>query len=205
MSSGNRFLWGRLHSLTGIIPLGLFLMEHMLSNATAVFGSEAFDKQVSFLHSIPFVPLLEIVFIFLPLVYHAGYGIYMAYISKNNVLRYRYARNWMFFLQRGTGIVTLIFVCYHLWTLRFASLITGTEINFNTVSEHLSNLWIAIFYILGIVSTSFHFSNGLWTGLITWGITSGKASQRFSGRIAGIVFLTLSVLGISSVISFWTA
>lgn len=205
VKTGNKFLLLRLHSLAGIVPLGLFIIEHLISNATAVLGSEAYNRQIELLHSIPFLPVLEVLFIFLPLVYHAVYGIYIAYISKNNALSYKYARNWMFFLQRVTGVITLIFVVYHVWSLRISNVIYGTEVNFQIVQEYLMNPWIALFYILGVLSTTFHFANGLWTGLITWGVTLGPKSQRISGRIMFTLFIILSTMGIASVLSFWNS
>jgi len=47
---GTSFVLRRLHSLTGIIPVGAFLLEHILiSNATAIGGPETYGRQVSFL------------------------------------------------------------------------------------------------------------------------------------------------------------
>ncbi|MEB3103621.1 succinate dehydrogenase [Ferviditalea candida] len=204
-NSSRKFLLGRLHSLMGIVPLGLFLLEHLFSNVTAAFGSAAFNHQVAVLHAIPLLPVLEILLIFLPLVYHAGYGIYLAYISKNNVNKYQYARNWMFALQRLTGIVTLLFVGYHVWMLRVANWLSGTEISYQIVQDHLSTAWIALFYVIGVVSTSFHFTNGLGAGLITWGVTIGKHSQKIAAWLMFILFLILSAIGIGSVVSFWIA
>src|SRR2546422_8525315 len=44
----------RSHSLAGIIPVGAFLIEHILvSNATAINGPEAYANQVKFLGSLP--------------------------------------------------------------------------------------------------------------------------------------------------------
>jgi len=36
---GMSFLLRRLHSLTGIVPIGAFLLEHFLSNAEAFKGA----------------------------------------------------------------------------------------------------------------------------------------------------------------------
>ena len=42
---GTSFLLRRLHSLTGIIPVGAFLFEHILiSNSTAISGPEAYAR-----------------------------------------------------------------------------------------------------------------------------------------------------------------
>lgn len=50
---GNSFLLRRLHSLTGIVPIGAFLVEHFMSNAFATNGPIAYDDQVKFLTGLP--------------------------------------------------------------------------------------------------------------------------------------------------------
>jgi len=75
---GYSFLLRRLHSLTGIIPVGAFLFEHILiSNATAISGPAAYARQVRFLASLPLVPVLELFGIWLPILFHALYGFYI--------------------------------------------------------------------------------------------------------------------------------
>ena len=67
---GNSFIWRKLHSLLGIIPIGAFLIEHLLSNFEALKGPLAYAEQVKFLNSLPLVRVLEWAFIFLPILYH---------------------------------------------------------------------------------------------------------------------------------------
>ena len=72
---GTSFVWRKLHSLLGIVPLGAFLVEHLLSNFEALKGPAAYGEQVKFLNSLPLVRVLEWVFIFLPILYHGLYGL----------------------------------------------------------------------------------------------------------------------------------
>ena len=68
---GTSFLLRRLHSLTGIIPVGAFLFEHILiSNASAIGGPTAYARQVRFLASLPLVTALELFGIWLPILFH---------------------------------------------------------------------------------------------------------------------------------------
>src|SRR5690349_15458538 len=67
---GNSFIWRKLHSLLGIIPIGAFLLEHLLSNFEALKGPAAYAAQVKFLNSLPLVRILEWTFIFIPILYH---------------------------------------------------------------------------------------------------------------------------------------
>ncbi len=56
---GHSFLLRKLHSLSGIIPIGAFLIEHILSNFEALKGPAAYAAQVKFLNSLPLVRVLE--------------------------------------------------------------------------------------------------------------------------------------------------
>src|SRR5215475_9419158 len=74
---GHSFFWRKLHSLTGIVPIGAFLVEHIVSNFETVKGPLAYAQQVRFLNSLPLVRVLEWVFIFIPIAFHGGYGVYI--------------------------------------------------------------------------------------------------------------------------------
>jgi succinate dehydrogenase / fumarate reductase cytochrome b subunit len=100
---GRSFFLRRLHSLTGIVPIGLFLIEHFVSNAFATKGPGAYTKQVEFLSSFPFVVGLELFGIWLPILYHSLYGFYIWGRSESNVTDYPWAGNWMYSAQRWTG------------------------------------------------------------------------------------------------------
>jgi succinate dehydrogenase / fumarate reductase cytochrome b subunit len=65
---GHSFLLRRLHSLSGIIPVGAFLIEHFVSNAFATRGPGAYTKQVELLSSFPFVFYLEFLGILLTII-----------------------------------------------------------------------------------------------------------------------------------------
>ena len=56
---GLSFLLRRLHSLSGIVPVGAFLVEHFVSNAYATNGPHAYATQIKFLNSLPFVFIHE--------------------------------------------------------------------------------------------------------------------------------------------------
>jgi succinate dehydrogenase / fumarate reductase cytochrome b subunit len=85
---GTSFIWRKLHSLLGIVPIGAFLLEHLLSNFEALKGPLAYGAQVKFLNSLPLVRILEWVFIFLPILYHAFYGLYIWLRGKSNIVYY---------------------------------------------------------------------------------------------------------------------
>src|SRR6202046_1977902 len=117
---GNSFLWRKLHSLSGIIPIGAFLVEHIISNFETVNGPLAYAKQVLFLNSLPLVRVLEWVFIFIPLAFHALYGVFIAFRGRANVNVYPWAGNFGYLMQRVTGIIALAYIIQHVWRQRFA-------------------------------------------------------------------------------------
>ncbi|MBU8684602.1 succinate dehydrogenase cytochrome b558 subunit [Bacillus haynesii] len=200
--AGNReFVYRRLHSLLGVIPVGIFLIQHLVVNHFAASGEEAFNNAAHFMENLPFRYALEIIVIFLPLIYHAVYGVYIAFTAKNNANRFGFFRNWMFVLQRITGIITLIFVSWHVWQTRIAAQM-GAEVNFDMMADILSSPIMLGFYIVGVLSTIFHFSNGLWSFAVTWGITVSPRSQRIATFVTMGVFVVLSYVGLRAILAF---
>ncbi|ALC81948.1 MULTISPECIES: succinate dehydrogenase cytochrome b558 subunit [Bacillus] len=200
---GNReFLYRRLHSLLGVIPVGVFLIQHLVVNNFATRGPEAFNNAAHFMENLPFRYVLEACIIFIPLIYHAVYGVYIAFTAKNNANQFGFARNWLFVFQRISGIITLIFVSWHVWQTYLAAQLFGEEVNFNMMENILSDPFFLGFYLVGVVSTIFHFSNGLWSFAVTWGITVTPRSQRISTYVTLAVFIALTYVGVSSIFAF---
>jgi succinate dehydrogenase / fumarate reductase, cytochrome b subunit len=200
--AGNReFFNRRLHSLLGVIPVGLFLTEHLLVNHFATGGAESFDKAAGVMSDLPFRYFLEAFIIFIPLFYHAIYGLYIAFTAKNNVGKYGYFRNWMFLIQRVTGVITFIFVCWHVWQTR-VQVALGVEANFQMMADILSSPFMFWFYLIGVVSAVFHFTNGLSTLLISWGVTVSPRSQVITTYVTMVLFVALSVIGIQALVAF---
>src|SRR5437868_6707428 len=88
---GHSFFLRRLHSLSGIIPVGAFLLEHFVSNAFATNGPWVYRDKVKFLTGLPFVLVLETVGIYIPLLYHSLYGFYIWFRGESNVSDYPWA------------------------------------------------------------------------------------------------------------------
>jgi succinate dehydrogenase cytochrome b subunit len=203
-AQGNSFFWRRLHSLTGIVPVGLFLLEHFLSNAEATNGAAAYNQQVKFLTGLPFRLWLEIFGIFIPLAFHGFYGLYIWWRGENNVVDYPWAGNWFYTVQRYTGIAILLYVGYHVWYMRFAGvhLVEHYDASFWKVQNELSHPLALAAYVVGVIAASWHFGYGLFLFCAKWGIVTGMKAQK-RAQIAGIALsVLLSVLGIASIYAF---
>lgn len=198
----HQHLYRKLHSLSGIIPVGVFLTVHLFVNYTATWGMDTYNTAAGVMANLPFKIFLEAFIIFIPLYFHAIYGIYIAFQSKNNVGRYGFFRNWKFFLQRLTGIITLIFVTWHIWETKVQVEFFGAEANFDLMANIVDNPVSLVFYMIGIVGSVFHFANGIWTFLITWGVTVSPKSQQVFQYITLVIFVVLSIIGIRAILAF---
>jgi succinate dehydrogenase / fumarate reductase cytochrome b subunit len=203
--NGNSYYFRKLHSLLGVVPVGFFLIEHLLTNYTAYKGGQqAFVEQINWLNNLPLVLGLEIVGIWLPLLYHGIYGLYVAYTARNNVSNYGYFRNLMFMLQRTTGVITLIFVAWHFFETRFqVSLgnVKHEELG-STMHAIATTPWMFALYAVGIVAATFHFCNGMWSFLVSWGITIGPRAQRVSTYVWLGAFVLMTTMFLLSLYAF---
>jgi succinate dehydrogenase / fumarate reductase cytochrome b subunit len=128
-------------------------------------------------------------------------GFTLHLLQKNNAGKYGYFRNWMFLLQRVSGVITLIFITWHVWQTRVAAAF-GAHVNYDMMADILSSPFMFGFYLIGVISTIFHFANGLWSFFVSWGITVSPRSQVISTYFTIGVFIILSFVGISALLAF---
>jgi len=200
----------KLHQLTGIVPLGIFVLEHFYTNSKALTGAADFNNAVRDLQSIPYILFVEIGGIFLPLLYHAIYGMFMLKEMRANNLAYPYPRNWFYTIQRITGVILFFFILFHVLNFRFG-LIPG--LNERSVA-HFPNeafqivaaefaLWpILLIYTIGITATVWHLANGLWLFAVDWGIVIGERAQRLTGYACIGFGVFLLAVGLNAMIAF---
>ncbi|MBU9710955.1 succinate dehydrogenase cytochrome b558 subunit [Evansella tamaricis] len=201
MSTNREFFYRKLHSLLGVIPLGAFLVVHFMINYQAVNGPEAYNQAAGFMEKLPFLLVLEFVMIYIPILFHGIYGLYIAFQAKHNTSTYSYFRNWMFRLQRWTGVITIIFVAWHVWDTRIAKAL-GAEVNYDMVANIVANPIALTLYIISIIAASFHLANGLWSFAVTWGITVSPRSQVIATYVTMGIFLAMSFVGVRAILAF---
>jgi len=201
----HHFLLRKLHSLSGIVPLGLFFVEHMVSNFAAVGanGEVEFNATVKFLRGLPFVVFLEFFGIILPLFFHGILGMWIAFEGRVNVGRYSTPRNWAYVLQRVSGVIALVFVVFHLLHFRFASFGKPFEdVAFQAVHDRLSNpVWL-VAYVIGVAATAFHLGNGVPLFCNSWGLTITPRSRSVMTRVGAAVGIVLFAMGTASAFAF---
>lgn len=197
---GNSFLWRKLHSLSGIVPIGAFLIEHIVSNYETMNGPLAYAQQVKFLNGLPLVRVLEWGLIFIPLAFHALYGVYISFRGRVNVNVYPWAGNWAYVMQRVTGLIAFAYIIQHVWRQRFSgvSLPEHPGAAFHKVQVELANPWMLAIYAVAMVATCWHFAYGIWLFAAKWGITPGDRARKRSGYVCGAIGAALCVMGLLS-------
>jgi succinate dehydrogenase / fumarate reductase cytochrome b subunit len=202
---GSSFFWRRLHSLSGIVPIGVFLLEHFFSNAFATNGWASYAEQVKFLTGLPFVLVLEIAGIYLPLAFHSVYGFYIWFRGEANVSEYPWAGNFMYSAQRWTGAIAFLYMVWHTYTMRFSGihLLTHSQAAFHKVQAELQSPWALAFYVVGITAASWHFSYGLYLFCAKWGITVSQKSRRNFGFACTALALVLIAVGLTTLGAFF--
>ena len=202
MVDHREYFYRRLHSLLGVVPIGIFVVQHLIVNHFVVYGEESFNKAAGFMGSLPFVLVLEIVVIYLPILFHAILGVYIVFVTRNNTRKYGYFRNWMFLLQRISGVITLIFIAWHVWQTRVQVALGNAEVNYQLMEGILTQPFYFWFYIISILAVVFHLANGLWSFCVSWGIAQSPRSQQIITYATVIVFLVVSYIGIRTIIEF---
>ena len=213
----NEFLIRRLHSLLGIIPLGLYMVVHLVTNASFINGTQTFQRAVFLIHAPgDLLPVIEWGAIFIPLLFHAIVGIWISKTGTPNSAKYKFPSNRRYVFQRVTGIVALIYLFFHVLHLHgwfhadfWVNAIDGVGLArfrpYNagsTLASAMSGFVWPLFYLIGVLSCVYHFANGLWTSGITWGLWISPAAQARANKVCiGIgVFLT-----IISLTAWWAA
>lgn len=212
----HHFLVRRLHSLTGIVPIGVFLIAHLVTNSSLAWGKfglraegagmgvqdggyKYFQKEVAWINNeVPHLLLIEVT-LWLSIGFHSLFGLYYARTGRSNTTRYAYQDNRRYTLQRWSGYIGILFIFYHVATLRWGwtFLVPGGtrwshDFSASTLVAALqgskegwtpAGLAVSLGYFIGVSLLVFHFANGLWTAAITWGLTISDAAQRRWGVV----------------------
>ncbi len=219
----NYFLFRRLHSLSGIIPVGVFCIVHLFTNFQIMIQqipfvkdlfneADIFQHEVDFIHSLPALLFIEIG-LWSAIGFHALLGIAYTMQWKNNTAHYQYTNNKRYALQRITGIIALIFIFVHVATLRwrwnlgflntpfYAHGPDGTPLVTASTAYALQASWfMSFFYLIGALSVVYHWSNGLWTAAITWGVTITPAAQKRWNMVCTAMGVALAIFTVGAVI-----
>lgn len=270
------FVLRRLHSIIGLW-LVIYLCEHLLVNSQMFFASEdqgeGFIRLVNKIHALPFLHVIELVFIGLPFLIHGLWGVIYARTAQSNCwfthgttpALTHYPRNHAYTWERYTAWILLVGIVAHVIHMRFVEypmtrqgetpfytvvvnenrglekIAQAIKIQLYTQSDlaevglALSHplkenqrlavsstmgplsflivraafqrpIWV-ILYSIFVIAAAFHAFNGVWTLLITWGITLTQRSQQLSRLITSFFMFVVMALGLMAIwgtyFTFW--
>lgn len=211
----NEFLIRRLHSLSGLVPVGAYMCVHLVTNASVLDSSATFQRAVYQIHSLGhLLPLVEWVFIFIPILFHAVIGVVIIRGGLPNYGSYKYTSNLRYTLQRATGMLAFAFIVWHVfhmhgwfhfqaWLDNVKPLDGAQFAPYNAASSlgaamMMRGVIYPLLYAIGVLSCVYHLANGIWTMGITWGVWVSPAAQKRADRVCIAFGIALAVVGLSA-------
>ena len=203
----SHFLLRKIHSLTGVIPVGLFLVYHLYLQLYLHYGAEIYNKEVNSFYESPLATWALVIIVYIPLLFHSLLGVLLVFENKVQP-SYTYFSHLLYLLQRISGIGVLLFIIAHVWNAKLGPWIAGT---WGTHYEHLSSgfadpetgMLTKAVYLLGVLGAVFHFANGLNTFCMTWGIALTPTSQKRVRSFSFLVFIILTASAFYGLAAIW--
>ena len=195
------------------------MVVHLLTNASVLDSAASFQRNVYSIHSFgKMLPVIEWVFIFIPLLFHAIFGVVIIRGGLPNSSTYKYTSNVRYTLQRATGMIAFAFIMWHVfhmhgwihtdwWMHNVAEPLGGGQFKaFNAASTGAlamrMSIIVPVLYAIGVLSCVFHLANGIWTFGITWGLWVTPQSQRRANFACAAFGVLLAVGGLSALGGF---
>jgi len=214
------FVIRRFHSLTGLVPVGGFVIFHLATNASVLDGPSTFQSRVDQIHQIGPTTLfmLEWAFIFLPILFHGLIGMAIVIRGKRNLADYPYTGNFRYTLQRWTGVLAMTFIVWHVfhmhgwfrfewWAEHVAQPLGGAQFDPHNAAVTagaaiFASALMTGFYAAGVLACVYHLANGLWTMGITWGVWTSPRAQRWANVPCVILGLFVAIVGMGALYGF---
>jgi succinate dehydrogenase / fumarate reductase cytochrome b subunit len=210
----HEFLIRRLHSLSGLVPIGAYLVVHLVTNASVLSGPGTYQTNVYKIYSLGvLLPFIEWLLIFLPILFHAIVGVVIVLEMAPNTAHYPYLANWRYVLQRWTGVVAFAFILWHVFHMRgwfhnewwFAYVdqpLGGAKFRpydaASTAGLALQGPIVVALYAVGILASVYHLANGIWTAGITWGVWTSPPAQSRALSVCGAFGIFLALVGLGA-------
>jgi succinate dehydrogenase cytochrome b subunit len=201
--------WVRVQVWTGIVPLAGFLIAHLLSQASALWGPIAYATVAGFERS-PLVIAAQIVLIHVPLVVHVALGI-LRVSRRAEGDGARGSAGPLGPLQPLSGAVLLVFLLahvsefpYRLWTGELAPSDYYPELCARLSSTSWGGVpLVAMGYLVGIAAAALHGAHGLYHAGLRLGVIAAEGGRRWAGA-CGVLGVGLFGLGAMIVIDLAT-
>jgi succinate dehydrogenase / fumarate reductase cytochrome b subunit len=162
------------------------------------------------------LPIVEWVFIFIPILFHAFVGLWIIRGAQPNPGVYPLSANVRYTLQRATGLIGFLFILWHVFQMhgwihlpffvdnvvtplgggRFRPYNAGS-----TTALVMQSPIVVILYGIGVGSLVFHLANGLWTAGITWGVWTAPPAMKRAGWACTVFGVLLGVVALGALVA----
>jgi succinate dehydrogenase / fumarate reductase cytochrome b subunit len=196
----------RVFTLSGVVPLGAFLVIHLATNTRALAGEAAFLRTVNDYSRVPGLTLFEVLFVFAPLLFHTGFGLWLV-VARRPLTEPTPYPPTVRVAVRVTGVLAVAFLAMHLPELRLRSpgVRPGGALLLSVLGADLSSLsygipWRGVAYLLGSGCVCFHFAAGLWGFFASRRSGGSQRARRRAAWWAGAVGIIMWILFVDVVV-----
>ena len=174
-----------LMALSSLV-LFLYIILHLVGNLKIFFGADPFNHYAEWLRvaGTPMIPNEGAlwgfrVLLLIAIAVHIGAYVQLWLRTRSaRGQRYKVYRPQVFSWASRTmawgGITILAFVIYHLLHMTFGSVhpdfVAGDP--YNNVVIGFENIWVSLFYIVGVIALGLHLYHGLWSATQTFGLNN---------------------------------
>lgn len=167
----------KLHSFTGLLPLGAYLLFHAYEQFAARGGRVEAVARLDRTTSAP----LEVLCVLLPLLVHAALGVRLARLRRVQALAasvevdasFPYASANFRSLQLWSGVLSAAFLVWHVagvWVPRVVA--ERPAAGYGAMVDHAATVTRAALYVLGTSAVCVHFGQGLSAVFLRYQILS---------------------------------
>lgn len=208
-------LFPRLGSILAIAPLSVWVAWHLWENLYAWRGAGAWSERVvdttmtasgPVYSGNPVSSTLVSVVVFAPLLIHLAWGLRRLGMTKPN--GYKFFGNAKYILQRLSALGLLGFIAAHVYLARISPALhspTGHE-SFDDLAAHMRHHPpTLVVYILGVLGTTYHLANGVYTAAFIHGLAASPKAQRRMQVASIALFLVLLGVGLGAVAGLFQA
>ncbi|MFH0799684.1 MAG: hypothetical protein V2A66_05840 [Pseudomonadota bacterium] len=202
-TAGTGYFWlRRLHSLSGILLSVGYIAFFLIPCSAALGGASSFNLVAAIGEKVPLLSAIKMVFVVAPLMFHAAVGLSVIYSSQFNVIAFSSYRNWMYALQRLTGILVIVPIIHYIYTTELVFAFTGRHAEFAYMQKLLAPSWVKAIYGAGVACAAFHIGNGISFALTRWGITASRRAQDAAAMAMWVVTIILAGWGARVILAF---
>ncbi|MSP26124.1 MAG: hypothetical protein EXR75_13400 [Myxococcales bacterium] len=194
----------QLHSLTGIVPVAVFMLVQVGVLAKVTDGPQAFGEAGSW-SSVRYARA-GLALVLVPLAFHAIFGLFLTARTELSVTRHPYSGNWLHAMQRVTGVLTLAFIAYygvyfwgpHAFSSRPARAYFELERALSTTHEGVPA--VALAFLFGLAACAFHLGHGISSFATRWGMARSRKARSFAAAVGALTGIATFALAANAVL-----